>query len=63
MSIENGKVCCNCRHCIRKHNVYGFVDYCYCDIDDWHLSYEQVMTRWCRHWSTNAEKWKKEDEQ
>lgn len=49
MSIENGKVCCNCRHCKRipqKDHVE-----CRCEIDDRYLRYTEVMTGWCRHWS------------
>ena len=50
MSEENGKVCCNCRHCIRTGGKITFVK-CRCDIDDSWLSYITVMTHWCRHWS------------
>lgn len=50
MSVENGKVCCNCRHCIRIGGDINPVT-CGCDIDDSWLSYVTVMTHWCRHWS------------
>lgn len=46
---ENGKVCCNCRHCIRTGEVSNIT--CHCDIDGSWLSYITVMTHWCRHWS------------
>ena len=49
MSVENDKVCCNCRHCIREWSE----NYCrcVCEIDGQYKSYIQVMTYWCRHWS------------
>ena len=50
MSVENGKVCCNCRHNIRTGGKIDFVK-CRCDIDGSWLSYVTVMTHWCRHWS------------
>ena len=54
MSVENEKICCNCRHNIRTH--MGTYTECHCDIDGSWLSYITVMTHWCRHWSKdNAE--------
>lgn len=50
MSVENGKVCCNCRHCIRKCD-FDNAFRCWCEIDDEYLSYNTVMTGWCRHWA------------
>ena len=56
MSEENGKVCCNCRHCIRvEKNIENNLRYieCYCDVNRklrW-LSYLSVMTHWCRRWA------------
>lgn len=50
MSEANGKVCCNCRHCIRVSGKENFVTCC-CDIDGHWLSYVTVKTFWCRHWS------------
>ena len=50
MSVENGKVCCNCQHCIRKRNEDGDI-YCWCEIEDMKMSYARVMTGWCRHWA------------
>lgn len=49
MSVENGKVCCNCRHCKRIPQK-DYVE-CRCEIDDRYLRYTEVMTGWCRHWS------------
>lgn len=54
MSVENGKVCCNCRHNIRKYSHEWGVR-CYCDIDKKYMSYAQVMEGWCRHWSKERE--------
>ena len=50
MSEENGKVCCNCRHNIRRDDDKGFT-HCYCEIDDKYMGYAQVMEGWCKHWS------------
>lgn len=49
MSEKNGKVCCNCRHCIRKGEI-GSIS-CYCDINGAYLGYISVMTKWCRRWA------------
>ena len=55
MSVDNGKVCCNCRHCIREYNSTKFrwqkVIECKCEIDNRYLNYVIVMTYWCRHWA------------
>lgn len=59
MSVENGKVCCNCRHNIRIARKYCR---CYCEIDKEYMTYAKVMTGWCRHWATDAEKWKEVEE-
>jgi len=53
MSVENGKVCCNCRHNIRTKGL-DLIE-CKCDIDGSWLSYVTVMTYWCRHWSKERE--------
>ena len=51
MSVENGKVCCNCRHCIRSRDEkYGTV-MCICDVFNMYMTYAEVMDRWCRHWA------------
>jgi hypothetical protein len=49
MSVENGKVCCNCRH----NKRIGKMPYltCRCDIDNSYLTYITVMTFCCKHWS------------
>lgn len=49
MSEVNGKVCCNCRHCIRTEKDTG-TD-CHCEISGEWQSYITVMTYWCRHWA------------
>ncbi len=57
MSEENGKVCCNCRHCIRTGEETNIK--CYCDITGIRLFYISVMTHCCKHWSrekTESEK-------
>ena len=53
MSSENGKVCCNCRHCIRIENL-GWID-CVCVLNNSLLSYQQIMAGFCRHWSKKKE--------
>ena len=50
MNEKNGKVCCNCRHCIRKqHSIYQTI--WECEITGEYLGYTRVMTEWCRHWA------------
>lgn len=49
MSVENNKVCCNCRHNIRTGEL-GNIQ-CHCDIDNQYIGYVQCMEYWCRHWS------------
>lgn len=51
MSVENGKVCCNCRHCKRIHDDKYDVIHCWCEVIEVNLSYAEVMTGWCRHWT------------
>lgn len=54
MSVENGKVCCNCRHCIRvKLPEYGTI--CHCEVTGNDMGYVQVMDGWCRHWAKEKE--------
>ena len=50
MSVENGKVCCNCRHCIREEDETHHI-HCRCEVENRYLSYMTVMDWWCRHWS------------
>lgn len=49
MSVENGKVCCNCRHNIRHWDN----DYCHCEceVTKEYLGYVTVMSYWCRQWA------------
>ena len=55
MSAENGKVCCNCRHCIRSRDEkYGIV-VCRCEINKIYLSYAEVMGGWCSAWKKEKE--------
>lgn len=56
MSIENEKVCCNCRHNKRAETEDGIIS-CKCDIDDSWLSYITVMTHRCRHWASDKKFW------
>ena len=55
MSEENGKVCCNCRYCVRRLAPYSTAITCKCDIDDSYISYEKCMSGWCRHWAKDKE--------
>ena len=55
MSVENGKVCCNCRHCIRVRNEETLYTECHCEISGVYLSYQSVMGDWCRHWAKEQE--------
>ena len=54
MSVENNKVCCNCRHNIRHHEDKRVV--CYCDIDNEYIGIVKCLTYWCKHWSKLKEK-------
>jgi len=53
MSVENGKVCCNCRHNIRHYEDKGGA--CYCNIDNHYIGYYECMTGWCRRWAKDKE--------
>ena len=55
MSVENGKVCCNCRHCIRERDEKTLYTRCQCIVDSHYLSYMTVMEGWCRHWAREKE--------
>ena len=46
MSVENGKVCCNCKHNIRTKGL-DLIE-CRCDFDGSWLSFVAVMTHWSR---------------
>lgn len=55
MSAENGKVCCNCRHCKRTQNEDADIE-CHCEIEgDRYLNYFEVMETSCRHWAKDKE--------
>jgi len=53
MSVENNKVCCNCRHNIRTGEVPNIE--CHCEIDGSYIGYVKCMEYWCRHWSKEGE--------
>lgn len=55
------KVCCNCRHNIRKKDKDGRIE-CECDIDNSYIGYVQCMNYKCRHWAKEKESEKKENE-
>ena len=55
MSEQNGKVCCNCRHNTRDKDEKYDIIVCWCSIEGRYLSYSEVMTGWCRHWSKDKE--------
>jgi len=57
MSVENNKVCCNCRHCIRKWGKGKQKGICltYCEIDKHYICYVECMEGWCRHWAKERE--------
>ena len=67
MSVENGKVCCNCRHNIRttfdgntSYNC-GINTSCHCEIDGHSIGYVECHEGWCRRWA-KEKKWDKEGE-
>ena len=55
MSAENGKVCCNCRHCLREKDKKYDIIICRCEYKNIYLHYAEVMGDWCRHWSKARE--------
>ena len=55
MSVENGKVCCNCRHCIRSHDDKYDIVICRCEVYDRYLSYADVMASVCKRWAKKKE--------
>ena len=55
MSVENGKVCCNGRHCKRIAKQHGTIIESRCDRDIAYLSYTNVLSYWCRHWAKESE--------
>ena len=53
MSVENGRVCFNCQHCLREWD--GSDCRCRCDVSGDYLGYVRVMEGWCRHWAKEKE--------
>lgn len=49
MSVENCKVCCNCKHCIREWDADGHCDL-HCEIDGHYIGYVECHEGWCKHW-------------
>lgn len=50
MSVETGKVCFNCWHCIRSWDEKYNITVCRCKKYERYLSYAEAMFGWCRHW-------------
>lgn len=59
MSVDNGKVCCNCRHNIRTGEVTNIK--CHCDIDGSYIGYVQCLEYCCRHWSPDRPNRRQDD--
>ena len=59
MSIENNKVCCNCRHNIRQRDKKYNIVINRCEILNEYMSYMEVMECWCKHWAKEKEEEKK----
>lgn len=57
LSVENEKVCCNCRHNIREWDEGGMC-HTHCEIDGHYIDYIRCMEGWCRHWATDEAYWK-----
>ena len=55
MSVENGKVCCNCRHCIRSEDQKYNIIVCRCEVFGRYLSYADVMASCCERWEKKKE--------
>lgn len=55
MSEETGKVCCNCRHCIRSRDEKYDITVCRCKKYDRYLSYAEIMSGWCKAWKKEKE--------
>ena len=51
MSAENGKVCCNCRHCIRKRDEETLYTRCHCEVDGHYIGYVECHEGVCKYWS------------
>ena len=49
MSVDNGKVCCICRHLKRVKSDDR--NECRCEIDDHYIGYINYFEGWCQHWA------------
>ena len=56
MSEANGKVCCNCRHCIRVRDEQSRFLYNECEIDKHRIRYINTFEGWCRRWAKEKQK-------
>lgn len=56
MSAENGKVCCNCMHCIRSNDQKYKIIVCRCEVFDKYLGYAEVMASCCERWAKEKDK-------
>ena len=55
---EFEKVCCNCKHNIRKGEITNIE--CYCEIDNHHIGYVSCFTDKCKRWAKGEKQWKKQ---
>lgn len=56
MTVDNGRVCCNCNHCKRtEDDAYGIV-LVHCDAHHVYLSYADVMAGSCERWKPEERK-------
>lgn len=53
MSVENGKVCCNCRHNVRVEKDGHIKNIC--EVKNKYMGYVPAMEGWCRHWAKEGE--------
>ena len=52
------KVCCNCRHNIRKGEITNIE--CYCEIDNHYIGYVSCFTDKCKRWQKTNDDFKGE---
>lgn len=57
MTVDNGRVCCNCDHCIREHD-YIFGTVCHCEEDEHYIGYTKCMSDCCERWKPEERKYK-----
>lgn len=55
MSVEDEKVCCNCKHCIRSRDEKYDIVVCHCEVNKAYLSYAEVMAGWCNGWKRRTD--------